>query len=109
MEGSMKHRGIFASFLAAAGIVATAAPALAQYYPYPPPPRPYYQPHPHYRPDPYGGGYYQPYRRPVIGNLCVTSRGNCYTRPRPADSSCTCEIPGFGLKRGAILSPNQGW
>jgi hypothetical protein len=106
----MKNRGVFTIFLAAAGIVATAAPALAQYYPYPPPPpRPYYQPQPHYRPDPYGGGYYQPYRPPVIGNLCVTSRGNCYTRPRPANSSCACEIPGFGLKRGAILSPNQGW
>ncbi len=101
----MTKRGIFASILAAAGIVATAAPALAQYYPYPPPPpRPYYQPQPQYRPDPYGGGYYRP--RPVpVGNLCVTSRGNCYTRPRPAQSSCSCEIPGFGIKRGAILSP----
>ena len=92
------------------GLLASAAPSFAQYYPYPQP-RPYYEPapRPYYQPSPYGGGYYQPYRPPVIGNLCVTSRGNCYTRPRPANSSCACEIPGFGLKRGAILSPNQCW
>jgi hypothetical protein len=105
MEGSMKHRALAASLVAATGFFACIAPSMAQYYQYPPPPpRPYYQPEPYYRPDPYGGGYYRP--RPVpVGNLCVTSRGNCYTRPRPANSSCACEIPGFGVKRGAILSP----
>jgi hypothetical protein len=105
----MKHRALAASLVAAAGFFASAAPSLAQYYPYPPPPpRPYYEPRPYYRPDPYGGGgYYQP--RPVFGNLCVTSRGNCYTRPRPANSSCACDIPGFGIKRGAILAQQRGW
>ncbi len=105
----MKRRALLASLLTAAGFLASVTPSLAQYYPYPqPPPRPYYQPEPYYRHDPYGREYYRP--RPVpVGNLCVTSRGNCYTRPRPANSSCSCDIPGFGLKRGAILAPNRGW
>jgi hypothetical protein len=108
VEGSMKNRALFAAMLTAGGFLASVAPSQAQYYPYPPPPRPYYRPDPYFRPDPYGGGYYRP--PPVqFGNLCVTSRGNCYTRPRPANSSCGCEIPGFGLKRGAIVAPNRGW
>ncbi|MBE7249195.1 MAG: hypothetical protein INR63_30005, partial [Actinomycetospora chiangmaiensis] len=37
-----------------------------------------------------------------IGRICVTARGNCPTRPAPLNSSCGCEVPGFGFKRGAI-------
>lgn len=36
------------------------------------------------------------------GSVCVTARGNCVTRPAPFNSSCGCEVPGFGFKRGAI-------
>ena len=36
------------------------------------------------------------------GSICVTARGNCVTRPAPFNSSCGCEVPGFGFKRGAI-------
>lgn len=36
------------------------------------------------------------------GSICVTSRGNCPTRPAPFNAPCGCEIPGFGFKRGAI-------
>jgi hypothetical protein len=106
------------SLLALAGLVASAMPSAAQYYPYPPqgyypppPPRGYYQPDPYGRggyrgPDPYGGGGY--YQRPVvIGNICYTSRGTCGTRPRPVQSPCGCNIPGFGPKRGAVIS--GGW
>jgi hypothetical protein len=102
------------ALFACAAIVMAAAPAAAQYYPYPPPPGygppgGYYRPPPpppYYRPDPYGGGY--GYQRPVqFGNLCVTSRGNCGTRPRPVQSSCSCFIEGFGPKRGAVIS--GGW
>ena len=50
------------------------------------------------RPD-YGYGYG---RRQRFGRVCVTSRGNCVTRPGPINSSCGCMIPGFGPKRGAI-------
>jgi hypothetical protein len=99
-----------------AALAAASAPALAQYYPVPGGPAPGYyierdyyrpvpRPRPQYRP-PYqewgGGGYYQ---RPVaFGNVCVTSRGNCRTRPRPEQTPCSCNIPGFGLKRGAIYA-----
>jgi len=48
---------------------------------------------PRYRGE-YGGG--------RIGRICVTARGNCPTRPAPLNSSCGCEVPGFGFKRGAI-------
>src|SRR5215207_6234375 len=48
----------------------------------------------------YGGGY----GRPRFGNVCVTSRGNCPTQPAPISSGCGCSIPGFGLKRGAVLA-----
>ncbi|WP_309296444.1 hypothetical protein [Methylobacterium frigidaeris] len=48
---------------------------------------------PRYRGE-YGGG--------RIGRVCVTARGNCPTRPAPLNSSCGCEVPGFGFKRGAI-------
>ena len=41
-------------------------------------------------------------RGPRGGGICVTSRGNCMTRPGPFNAPCGCEIPGFGFKRGAI-------
>lgn len=58
-------------------------------------------------------GYYEERRRPVyrddeqyerrpLSNVCVTSRGECYTRRSPYGAPCRCEIPGFGLKRGNI-------
>ncbi len=40
--------------------------------------------------------------RAAFGRICVTARGNCPTRPGPFNAPCGCEIPGFGLKRGAI-------
>ena len=64
---------------------------------------------PRYRPGPprfyerrpygYRYGYGRPQR---FGRVCVTSRGNCITRPSPISSPCGCMIPGFGPKRGAI-------
>lgn len=36
------------------------------------------------------------------GSICVTARGNCRYPPAPANSPCSCDIPGFGQKRGAI-------
>jgi hypothetical protein len=109
MKHSIKTATIFGS-LVGLGLLAAVVPSLAQYYPYPQP-RPYYEPapRPYYQPNPYqGGGYYQPYRPVVIGNICVTSRGSCQTRPRPENSSCGCNIPGFGPKRGAVVS-QRGW
>lgn len=50
--------------------------------------------------------YYTPRRRRVAdyGSVCVTSRGNCRVPGGgPLNSPCRCDIPGFGLKRGAIL------
>ncbi|MGL4242701.1 MAG: hypothetical protein ACRCTI_16435 [Beijerinckiaceae bacterium] len=108
-------RAIISSMFALVGLAAASAPALAQYYPYPP------QGGGYYRQDPYGrwsnpgygggygggwgGGYYQ---RPVrFGNVCLTSRGSCPARPRPEQSPCTCIIPGFGPKRGGIIA--SGW
>ncbi|GJE60551.1 hypothetical protein [Methylobacterium trifolii] len=41
-------------------------------------------------------------RRGRGGSICVTARGNCVTRPAPFNSSCGCEVPGFGFKRGQI-------
>ena len=65
----------------------------------PPPPDYYddYRPRPRYRDD-YGD------RNPRrgFGSVCVTARGTCPTRPGPFNAPCGCEIPGFGLKRGAI-------
>jgi hypothetical protein len=94
---------------ACATLLAASAPATAQYYPYPPQGG-YYQADPWGRPPPRpgwggGGGYYN--ERPVsFGNVCVTSRGNCRSRPRPEQSPCSCFIEGFGPKRGAIIA---GW
>ncbi|WP_375463764.1 hypothetical protein [uncultured Methylobacterium sp.] len=36
------------------------------------------------------------------GSVCVTARGNCVTRAAPFNTSCGCEVPGFGFKRGQI-------
>ncbi|MDP4004253.1 hypothetical protein [Methylobacterium sp. NEAU K] len=36
------------------------------------------------------------------GDICVTARGDCPTRPGPYNAPCDCEIPGFGFKRGQI-------
>lgn len=47
-------------------------------------------------PEPYGRDY------APRGSICVTSRGNCASRPAPRGAPCSCEIPGFGLKHGAI-------
>ncbi len=95
--------------LAALG-AATAAEA--QYYPGPPgygPPPGYGQPPGYYGqprrqpPGYYGGGYYQPRPQVQFGQVCLTSRGSCYTgRPLQFGTGCGCSIPGFGFKRGAI-------
>src|SRR5215218_7943521 len=101
--------------LAAATLAALAGPALAQYSPYGPGGG-----------GGYGGGYGRGYSeddddgrrrrrwerrrereeygygRPRMGSVCVTSRGNCVTRPAPFNAPCGCEVPGFGFKRGAI-------
>jgi hypothetical protein len=86
--------------------ISSATSANAQYY------DPYYRPAPRYydydrSPVPYYGydrpryGYERPYRQ-RFGDVCVTSRGSCEARPAPANSSCSCYIEGFGMKRGAI-------
>ncbi len=37
------------------------------------------------------------------GGTCVTSRGACGVyRPLPLRAPCSCDIPGFGTKRGAV-------
>ena len=36
------------------------------------------------------------------GSVCVTTRGNCPTGFAPVNSPCACDIPGFGIKRGAV-------
>lgn len=85
--------------------ISSTTSANAQYY------DPYYRPAPRYDydrpPPPYYGydrpryGYERPYRQ-RFGDVCVTSRGSCEARPAPANSSCSCYIEGFGMKRGAI-------
>ncbi|MCG7392171.1 hypothetical protein MHY87_04550 [Microvirga sp. ACRRW] len=38
-----------------------------------------------------------------FGSLCVTSRGSCgYPQSLRSGARCSCDIPGFGLKRGNI-------
>jgi hypothetical protein len=50
-----------------------------------------------------GGFYGQPQRRAQgFGQVCVTSRGQCYVNPQPISSRCGCQIPGFGPKRGNV-------
>jgi hypothetical protein len=98
--------------LAAVMALGSVSAAQAQYYPYPPPQRPYYGPGPYYGPNPYGGypqpnpygGYYQPRRPVVIGNICYTSRGACQSRPVPEGTLCRCIIPGFGRKEGNVIA-----
>ncbi|MGL4637363.1 MAG: hypothetical protein ACRCWF_15380 [Beijerinckiaceae bacterium] len=94
--------------LVALGLVSGLVPAAAQYYPYPPQRPHYYEPppRPYYRQDPYGWDAPR-YRPVVVGNICYTSRGSCRTRPAPEESPCRCDIPGFGLKRGAIVARPQ--
>jgi hypothetical protein len=102
------------AMLAALAVIGATAPAAAQFYPYPPPQREYYQPapQPYYSPRQgygygYGGGGY--YQRPVvIGDICQTSRGDCRTRPAQEGANCRCNIPGFGPKRGNIIA-GRGW
>lgn len=78
------------------------------YYPPPPPPPPgYYRPRPDYGPPPGyyggGGGYGGGYGRIRYGTICVTSRGQCSVgRPLPIQTGCSCYLPGFGQKRGAV-------
>lgn len=50
----------------------------------------------------YGGYDPRPRRGAGLGQTCLTSRGACYVYPQPISSRCTCEIPGFGTKRGAV-------
>jgi len=100
-----------AAMLTLAGSLLAAATAQAQYYdPYgrPPPPRYGYgydrPPPPEWdygRPPPPRWGYDRP-PHPRFGEMCVTSRGTCYTRPGPVGAGCGCDIPGFGLKRGIL-------
>jgi hypothetical protein len=88
--------------------ISSATGASAQYY------DPYYRPAPRYdydydydRPPPRYDydrpryGYERPYRR-RFGDVCLTSRGSCAAEPAPRNSSCSCYIEGFGMKRGAI-------
>jgi hypothetical protein len=51
----------------------------------------------------YGPPRATPYRRAQIGSVCVTARGSCDAgRAAPRNTPCSCFIPGFGPKRGAI-------
>jgi hypothetical protein len=75
-----------------------------------------YRPEPRYGYEPrreYRDGYRQDYRyaqprgerqrRAQGGSICVTSRGSCqYPQPMSNGANCTCDIPGFGVKRGNI-------
>lgn len=108
-------RPLLAAGLAALTVLAATAPSVAQYYDPDDRPRRFDR---YDRGDRFDrGDRYDPYDRPrrrfdyeprprpmMMGNLCVTSRGNCYTRPSPNQSPCACNIPGFGVKRGAILA-----
>lgn len=95
-------RSLTAAIIVAAGTI----PAQAQFFPYP---EPYFAPRPppRYGYDPYG---YNPYARRApqqIGNVCITSRGNCRVQWVPAGSGCRCMIPGFGPKRGNVIATRQ--
>lgn len=49
------------------------------------------------------GGGWDDRRAGGYGRTCVTSRGACGVyRPLPLRAPCSCDIPGFGTKRGAI-------
>lgn len=102
----MMLRKLAFATLAGAALL-SAASASAQYYdrdPYyrPAPPYGYDRPPPPYgydRPRRYDD---RPYRGRRFGDMCVTSRGDCQTRPVPVGSGCRCYIEGFGEKRGII-------
>jgi hypothetical protein len=73
-------------------------------YGYRPGPRYGYEPRREYRED---YRYAQPrgerQRRAQGGSLCVTSRGSCqYPQNLQSGAKCSCDIPGFGPKRGNI-------
>jgi hypothetical protein len=76
-------------------------------YGYRPEPRPRYgyEPRREYREEyrysqPRGG---DRQRRVQGGSICVTSRGSCqYPQTMSNGANCTCDIPGFGVKRGNI-------
>lgn len=109
LEFFMRRLAVFA--LALSFSTAVIVPAGAQYYRdgyYPPPPPRGYDPYDGPRRG-YGGppppGYYggRSEYRARFGRVCLTSRGSCYIgRPVPLNSPCRCDIPGFGLKRGAV-------
>lgn len=73
----------------------------------PPPPQGNYgnQPPPGYygnRPPQPQGNYGN--RPPPRGSMCVTSRGSCPTFRAPNNTPCRCDLPGFGVKRGAVIN-----
>ena len=94
--------------VAAAAAVLPAFSAGAQYYdPYRAPPpygydRPRYDERPRYDYDRPRYDNDRPYRARRFGDMCVTSRGECSTRPSPINAPCRCYIDGFGEKRGAV-------
>ena len=99
----MKRSSLALAAMAVVGLMASTVPSSAQYFPFPQQQQQqrYYDPR---FDDRYND--YQPYRRRVqAGDVCVTSRGACRTRPAPVSSRCGCNIPGFGFKRGAIEDP----
>ncbi len=91
----MLHKAILLSLTAAC--LLASLPVCAQYYDPPP-----YRRAPRYYDDggPPPGGYYR--RERHLGEVCVTSRGNCPTSPGPIGIRCRCDIPGFGKKHGSI-------
>ncbi len=57
----------------------------------------------YYERDDYGPRRASPNRRAQVGSVCVTARGNCDSGTvAPRNTPCSCFIPGFGPKRGAI-------
>ncbi|MGO4704842.1 hypothetical protein AB4072_03560 [Microvirga sp. 2MCAF38] len=101
--------------LALLALVALVGPSFAQYYdPYaprpgwehrPPPPPPGWRPPPppHSGWGPPPGQRWRPQPRRQMGNVCVTARGSCeYPQFFERNTPCSCDIPGFGRKRGAI-------
>ncbi|MGL5114531.1 MAG: hypothetical protein ACRC7C_04335 [Beijerinckiaceae bacterium] len=93
-------RRIFA-ILAFFSVMAGSASAQVYYYP-----DPYQQPRQRYGPPPGYGDQYQ--RRQQVGDVCITSRGNCRVNLVPAGSGCRCMIPGFGPKRGNVIASRRG-
>ena len=92
--------GVFAKslFIGSAISILAGLPALAQFYPVPPPA----YPPPVYAPRPYEQPYYQPRRAPP-GYTCQTRRVACdLESPRPLGSGCNCFIPGYGYRNGQV-------